>query len=179
MSSWWRVVSLVGAIPKGHEKQDCDFADRLSNSHTVVICVVFTIVVSMHQYVGKPITCWAPKHVTGGQTKYMNNYCWVRNTYYLPFEEEVPKAEVPDPRKQEIKYYQWIPFILLGQALFFYMPSVVWNGLNEKSGVDADNILSTAGTFVSRKKAEAKEQHLKFQACFMHYNYVLSLFRGL
>ena len=55
-------------------------------------------------------------------------------------------------RRTMIPYYQWIPFILIGQALFFYVPSVVWHGLNQKSGVDADNILASANTFNATEK---------------------------
>ena len=162
MSSWWRIISLVSALPKGKERQDDDFTDRLSNRYTVLVLVVFTVVVSMHQYIGKPITCWSPKHITRGQSRYVNNYCWVRNTYYLPYEEEVPGALEDTHLKQTVTYYQWIPFRLLGMAIFFYLPTVVWNGLNEKSGVDVDNILGTALTFEKRKGADIKEKHLMF-----------------
>ena len=82
-------------------------------------------------------------------TKYTNSYCWVRNTYYLPHDEDVPEEY---ERRTMIPYYQWIPFILIGQALFFYVPSVVWHGLNQKSGVDADNILASANTFNATEK---------------------------
>ena len=82
-------------------------------------------------------------------TKYTNSYCWVRNTYFLPYDEDVPEEY---ERRTMIPYYQWIPFILIGQALFFYVPSVVWHGLNQKSGVDADNILASANTFNATEK---------------------------
>jgi len=40
-------------------------------------------------YLNKPITCWAPVHFTGAHTKFMTSYCWVKNTYYLPWHDEV------------------------------------------------------------------------------------------
>ena len=68
----------------------------------------------------------------------------MKNTYYLPWEKDVPKEY---EKRQWITYYQWIPFILLAQAVLFYLPSVIWHGLNSKAGVDADNILAAAHTF--------------------------------
>ncbi len=72
-------------------KKDNDFADRLSSRYTVFILVVYAIVVMSGMWVGDPIHCWVPMHFTGSHTKYTNSYCWVRNTYYLPFYEEIPK----------------------------------------------------------------------------------------
>jgi len=65
-------------------------------------------------YLNKPITCWAPVHFTGAHTKFMTSYCWVKNTYYLPWDDHVPMYD--DDRRQMVPYYQWIPFILLAQV---------------------------------------------------------------
>ena len=124
-----RLASLIAGAPKTRSKNDDTFADRLSSRYTVVLLVVFAVLVSMNQYVRNPITCWAPVHFTGAHTRYTTNYCWVKNTYYLPWNERIPRVEEP---RQMIPYYQWIPFILLVQAMFFYIPTVVWHGLNSK-----------------------------------------------
>lgn len=136
---------LVGVLSGTsiNSKNDDDFADRLSSRYSVVVLVVFALVVSANHYIGSPITCWAPVHFTGSHTKFTNSYCWVRNTYYLPFDQNIPRAHEHDKR-QMIPYYQWIPFILLAQALFFYLPTIIWHGLNSKAGVDADNILEAS-----------------------------------
>ena len=152
-----KIVSIVSLAPQTRSKNDDDFSDRISSRYTVVILVVFAIVVSMNQYVGNPITCWAPVHFTGSHIKFTNSYCWVRNTYYLPWEDEIPRAHED---RQTIPYYQWIPFILLGQAIFFYLPTVIWHGLNSKAGVDADNILETANALSRTDKVEDKDKTL-------------------
>jgi len=64
------------------------------------------------QYVRTPITCWVPVHFTGSQTKFANQYCWIKNTYYQPWNDELPDND----KQQMISYYQWIPFILLTQV---------------------------------------------------------------
>ena len=140
-------------------KNDNDMVDRLSSRYTVGVIVVFAIAVTLQLHVGSAITCWVPKHFTGSHTKYTNSYCWVKNTYYLPFDEEIPKAH-EDEKRDMIPYYQWIPFILLAQAVFFYMPSIVWNGLNQQAGVDADNILEAAHQFDRADKDEDRRNTL-------------------
>ena len=154
-----KIVGIVSAAPQARSKNDDDFADRLSSRYSVVILVVFALIVSANQYVGNPITCWAPVHFTGSHTKFTNSYCWVRNTYYLPWDQRIPKAHEEDKR-QTIKYYQWIPFILLSQAILFYLPTVIWHGLNSKAGVDADNILECAHTFTRAEHVENRERTL-------------------
>jgi hypothetical protein len=124
-----KLASLIAGAPKTRSRNDDDFADRLSSRYTVVLLVVFAILVGMNQYVRNPITCWAPVHFHGSHTRYTTSYCWVRDTYYLPWDERVPRANEP---RQMIPYYQWIPFILLAQALLFYIPTVIWHGLNSK-----------------------------------------------
>ena len=152
-----KLVSLVTSNPKVKNPRDDDFADRLSSRYTVIYLVVAAVLVSFRSYVGSPITCWAPVHFHSSHKKFANSYCWVRNTYYLPWGDEVPR---PDEPRQMILYYQWIPFILLGQALFFYLPSVVWHGLNSKAGVDSDNILSSAHSMSRTDSQEKRDRTL-------------------
>jgi hypothetical protein len=46
---------------------------------------------------------------------------WIQNTYFIPDNATIPKNEI-DRNKNEIKYYQWVSFLLLVLALFFYLP---------------------------------------------------------
>lgn len=152
-----RLASIIAGSPNVRRSNDDDFADRLSSRYTVVILIVFAILVSMNQYVRNPITCWAPVHFTKAHISFTTNYCWVKNTYYLPWESEVPRQT---DYRQMVPYYQWIPFILLAQAVLFYVPTLIWHGLNSKSGVDADNILAAANTFSRTEKVETQDKTL-------------------
>ena len=44
----------------------------------------------------------------------------------------------------ELNYYQWVPVMLLVQALMFYIPCIVWRLLNGQSGINVDRIVSLA-----------------------------------
>ena len=48
------------------------------------------------------------------------------NNFYIPMDKPMPKAD--EKRDNVIPYYQWVPLILLLQALLFYLPSVFWHG---------------------------------------------------
>ena len=110
-----KIIGVIGGVPQSKSRNDDDFSDRLSHRYSTAILIVFAIVVSTKQYVGDPINCWVPAHFTGNWEEYTNNYCWIRNTYYLPFENYIPK-EHEDDKRQMITYYQWVPMILLVQV---------------------------------------------------------------
>lgn len=154
-----KIIGVIGGVPEGASRNDDDFTDRLSHRYTVALFVVFAIVVSTKQYVGEPINCWVPAHFTGNHEEYANSYCWIKNTYYLPFGEYIPKAEED---RHIIPYYQWVPMILLVQALLFYLPVMVWRTLNSRSGVDVNNIVEAGETFQNTEKAENREKTLLY-----------------
>ncbi len=56
-------------------------------------------------YVGKPVQCWCPAQFTGGWEQYVEDYCFVENTYYLPFEKRIP-TDTDYRDKQMLNYYQ-------------------------------------------------------------------------
>ena len=70
-------------------------------------------------YLKRPITCWAPVHFTKSHRKFMTSYCWVKNTYYLQWDDQVPMWDTE--KRQMVTYYQWIPFILLAQVRIIWV----------------------------------------------------------
>ncbi|CAF0840008.1 unnamed protein product [Adineta ricciae] len=155
MFHWWILdalehvaVFLVDAAAKvGHHSHDgaCDddFYDRLSRRYSVVLLSIFAILVSSKQYVGEPIACFCPAHFTGTHVEYTNNICWISNTYFVSFDRLLPKY--PDPKTEQfIYFYQYVPFILMIQAVLFYIPSLIWSTLSSKSGYDLGMLITQA-----------------------------------
>lgn len=142
-------------------RYDDDWIDRLNHLYTTIILVIFTIVVSTKQYVGEPIHCWCPAQFTEAQVDYTNNVCWISNTYYIPFEESIPKHHLPKADKT-IGYYQWVPMILLFQALLFKVPCILWRILTASSGVNLDRIVTLASEtqYIAAEDRERTIKHI-------------------
>ena len=119
---------------------------------------MFAAVVSSKQYVGEPIACWVPAHFSGAHEDYANSFCWIRNTYHVPFDERIP----PDRHRRMIPYYQWVPMILLVQALLFCVPAAVWRSFCGHSGLDVASLVSCALTFSGADLSHSRETMLSY-----------------
>jgi len=47
------------------------------------------------------------------------------------------------------------------QAVLFYLPTIIWHGLNSKAGVDADSILAAAHTFTGLEDVGGGDRMLR------------------
>jgi len=72
-------------------RSDDDFADRLNFRYTTAMLVVFSVLITSKQYVGQPIQCWAPEHFSKTHVQYVKDFCWIRNTYFLPYHADIPR----------------------------------------------------------------------------------------
>ena len=70
----------------------------------------------------------------------------------------MPKLEY-ERRRNELRYYQWIPFILLFQAFCFYFPHIIWRSLSRRSGIDVRDIVDAAINYKSVETATKDDQH--------------------
>lgn len=159
-----RLDSVLGSFAtyarlKG--RYDDDWIDRLHHLYTTIVLIIFTIVVSTKQYVGEPIHCWCPGEFTKSHVDYTNNVCWISNTYYIPLYEPIPTMDEPKKQK-EIGYYQWVPMILLFQALLFKLPCIMWRILSTTSGVNLDRIVTLAAEtqFIAPEDRERTIKHI-------------------
>lgn len=98
---------------------------------------------------GRPVECWVPaeykgswEDYTGKGKKYVKHYtnrctlemfCWARNTYWVPFDEQIPD-NIEEREDRMVAYYQWTPFFLVISAFMFYLPCLIWRLLYDKSG---------------------------------------------
>jgi len=85
--------------------------------------------------------------------------CWISNTYYLPV-DAVPG--VPFNRKQYINYYQWVPMVLLAQAVMFRIPSLFWRLFSDRSGINVNNLVEAAETIQNALYPERREKTIRY-----------------
>lgn len=74
---------------------------------------------------------------------YTNRLCYIQNTYHVPKHHSIPQ-DYNLRRERTLKYYQWINFVLLFQALLFSLPRIVWQSFNDKIGLPLKNLIDAA-----------------------------------
>jgi len=142
---------LISKVKKEH---DDDFVDRTIYATTVYILSFFAILIMAKQYVGEPLQCWLPAEYTGAWEKYIENYCFVENTYYVKNFVNGSKPgtlgswQIPGDKSSrqnyELRYYQWIPYILSLQALLCFAPKLIFKLLYSFSDLRVTDLIQLA-----------------------------------
>ena len=121
----------------GFGRCDDDFVDRLSRYYSVLIFSLFVVIVSSVQFVGKPISCFTPASFTDAHITYADFICWMSDTYFLSIDAEIPDVDDEQARQDlhTIRFYQYVPFILMLQACGFFLPGFLWRSGSSRLGI--------------------------------------------
>lgn len=68
-------------------------------------------------------------HVLFVQVRHLNNSALESGAIFQP---GIGPFETQDEPIKRHAYYQWVPFVLFGQALFFYIPHMLWKSWEGK-----------------------------------------------
>nr|XP_012139999.1 PREDICTED: innexin shaking-B isoform X2 [Megachile rotundata] len=119
------------------------------HSLTTILILTFSLIISSKQVVGNPIECIHTREIP---VEAFNSYCWIHSTYFVtgamlgnvgvnvaapgiapsyqsfqPNQSERRKNGAQTTTKN-VKYYQWVLFVLVFQAILFYTPRWLWKG---------------------------------------------------
>jgi len=106
---------------------------KLHYRFTFVLLVACSILVTSRQYVGEHINCIQDSAAI--PTRVLNTYCFISATFSVPKLAPPGKGDMPvyglGPYDEDDDviyhaYYQWVPFVLFGQAIMFYAPYYLW-----------------------------------------------------
>jgi hypothetical protein len=119
-----------------------DFVDRLNYYYTASMLIFFAIVTGAKQTFGKPIECMMPAEYPSTWSDYVREFCYVSSTYFVPVNETSTIAF----KKEHMAhgYYQWVPFILILQAILIYLPNLGWKTFQRSQTIDFRHIVEQA-----------------------------------
>ncbi|XGW23962.1 hypothetical protein V3C99_005847 [Haemonchus contortus] len=155
---------LSSAVSSIKPRLDDYGTDRLNYYYSTMVIMVLSVTITAKQYVGSPLQCWVPAQFTKAWEQYAENYCFVYNTYWVRPDEDVPDS-VDTRVAQQLIYYQWVPFIMALEAAFFYFPMVFWSQVNNRSGLNVENLVRMA---VAAETAEDSGREKKVSAICTH-----------
>ncbi|CAF3442005.1 unnamed protein product [Rotaria socialis] len=159
----------AGGTHRDHGYDDL-LVDRLHNRYTVAVLVCFCVALSSYQYIGDPLQCWVPAQFTGNYESFTNRLCYIQNTYHVPKQESIPQDSTLR-RERTLKYYQWINFVLLLQALFFSLPRIIWQSFNDKTGLSVGHLVEAANKYESIDVDQDRETVVQYISnCLQRYD---------
>ncbi|CAF1309860.1 unnamed protein product [Adineta steineri] len=147
-------------------RRDDDFADRLNYKYTVGLLIFFSILVATKQFSNDQIQCWVPAIFTRNYEIYVSNYCWIHNTYHINISE--PHLQRANEKRYVLRYYQFVPFILLLQALFYLLPRLFWRSMSRHSGIDVKNIVDAAQSLKTVKRFHKHKSIMAYLVSIIH-----------
>jgi hypothetical protein len=81
---------------------DDEHVDRLNHRFTVGLIFFAVFLTSTTPFIKSRISCWLPAELKRGTyVQYVEDYCWISNTYYIPSNVTPPHSE-EDRRQAEI-----------------------------------------------------------------------------
>ncbi len=99
----------------------------------------------------------------GAHVEYTNNICWISNVFYVPLDDTFALNSlqdytqhniVDDTQNTQIKVVKvnnlipFYPFVLLVQAIFFYIPYFLWKNVVSRSAYDISTLVNIAQSSV-------------------------------
>ena len=76
------VASSIASVKDFRLGGGDSFSDRLSCRYTAAILVMFALMVTTKHYMGEPISCWCPSHLTDAQVSNILTYMFASVTTY-------------------------------------------------------------------------------------------------
>ncbi|XP_036139293.1 innexin shaking-B isoform X1 [Monomorium pharaonis] len=141
-----KMIDLFGSIRslfKVHRVAEDSMIFRLHYRATVAVLLAGCLTLACKSISGSPIHCEA---TTAVDKAVLETFCWLHTTYSMvrAFNMSIGQAvpypgvsntkgegghgHAPHPLVKQHKYYQWVIFFLLLQAILFYTPRWLWKG---------------------------------------------------
>ncbi|KAH7702112.1 CBN-INX-3 protein [Aphelenchoides avenae] len=137
-----------------------DCVDRLNGYITpmiLIFCLSINTAALNGWIEGQAMACLKPPELKEDEIEWAMDYCTSKNHYYVSPQDQIPFADYERVASQ-LGYYHWVPITLLVQALFFIVPSLLWNYACTSTGINFPGLLSFAKE-INRKCASQLLTH--------------------
>jgi hypothetical protein len=71
-------------------------------------------------------------------------------------------------KRYVLRYYQFVPFILLIQALLYLLPRLCWRSISRHSGIDVRNLMDAAYSLKSVKRFHKQKSIMNYLVSLIH-----------
>ncbi|XP_031771489.1 innexin inx7 [Apis florea] len=173
---------------------------------TFLILLIATLLVTARQFIGEHIRCIAGHGMSDDVVKVINTFCFFTSTYTVTKHLNKTSVELgqiahpgvgPATSEDSVvhhAYYQWVPFVLFFQAIFFYAPHYLWrnveggrlkalvSGLHTASMALRETSLKTENGISIMSKDECDEKIHQIRYAFLnriHLNRPWAYYLGL
>jgi hypothetical protein len=136
---------------------DDDSIDRLNYATTAKLLSVFAGLILAKQAVGSPLQCFVPAEYKTPWEAYIETYCFVENTYYVNATVNQFPDHTEDRRQYELKYYQWMPYIFVLEAIICYCPKLIFKLLYSFAEMRVTDVIQYAWQKVKDVKTKNKK----------------------
>jgi len=167
------INEIFKEVNKSNFAANGDSIDKLVSFYTVLIYVIGAIFLSVSPFVAGPFQCFAPAEFKPGWVQYATRYCYLKNSYYVPFQtddgmDDITIAEhVKSGEAMEVHYYQWIPYYLAFSSILFMVPYIYWTSITKAAGVDLEYLVTQASKFDVSCSKQNRENTIKSLADYI------------
>src|SRR5271156_2872573 len=71
-------------------------------------------------------------------------------------------------KRYVLRYYQFVPFILLIQALLYILPRLCWRSFSRHSGIDVKNLMDAAHSLKTVKRFHKQKSIMNYLVSLIH-----------
>ncbi|XP_075243220.1 innexin unc-9-like isoform X2 [Convolutriloba macropyga] len=167
------INEIFKEINKSNFAANGDSIDKLVSFYTVLIYIIGAIFLSISPFVAGPVQCFAPAEWRPGWVGYATRYCYLKNSYYVPFTSEEGVDDITIAQHVgkgdalEIQYYQWIPYYLAFSSILFMIPYIYWTSITKMAGVDLEYLVTQASKFDVSCSKQNRENTIKSLADYI------------
>ena len=87
-------------------------------------------------------------------------------TYHINISE--PNMLRANEKRYVLRYYQFVPFILLVQAFFYLLPRLCWRSFSRHSGIDVRNLMDAAHSLKTVKRFHKHKSIMNYLVSLIH-----------